>query len=514
MSRARRWGMAISTRTTPCLSPTTPSAARAARCSRRSCGTVPPASFRARSSSSPARRRPTVTRSASRSCSTMTASSLPSRNWKSTPMTWRARTARPLARSTRTRSTTCARAVSPGRLPPTFWCSRSLPRRWRRSQRRACATRLQPGYRAGWSGGAADAGHARHHRHLSGAAPGGAAPARNGPARGSRSGDPDRGLRGGVRRAMAAAGAPGASDGPGAQPALGRCPHGVGVHRAAAALRAGAGQPRSGAAHRRARHGLRGPSGAVLGLPGGKPADPAARAGGRVCRTGAGIAGCRADLVWRFRLVLDIRSERGGMERVMTGEAFWSLVRQTLFEPRDAAQRIVSSGLSARDGWLALALMAVLNTLVYSLSARLNPPADPAMSEMMGPALGAPLVFAAALFAALALTAVAFRQAGRALGGTATTTDMLVLLAWMQALRLMVQVVLVVLAMAMPALAGIVVIVAAVWGLWILLAFMAEAHGFESLWRAAGALAIAFAGLVFGLSLLFSLVGMRVAGGM
>ncbi|HKL65206.1 MAG TPA: YIP1 family protein [Roseovarius sp.] len=198
----------------------------------------------------------------------------------------------------------------------------------------------------------------------------------------------------------------------------------------------------------------------------------------------------------------------------MTGEAFWSLVRQTLFEPRDAAQRIVSSGLSARDGWLALALMAVLNTLVYSLSARLNPPADPAMSEMMGPALGAPLVFAAALFAALALTAVAFMQAGRALGGTATTTDMLVLLAWMQALRLMVQVVLVVLAMAMPALAGIVVIVAAVWGLWILLAFMAEAHGFESLWRAAGALAIAFAGLVFGLSLLFSLVGMRVAGGM
>jgi len=202
------------------------------------------------------------------------------------------------------------------------------------------------------------------------------------------------------------------------------------------------------------------------------------------------------------------------MERVMTGEAFWSLVRQTLFEPRDAAQRIVSSGLSARDGWLALALMAVLNTLVYSLSARLNPPADPAMSEMMGPALGAPLVFAAALFAALALTAVAFMQAGRALGGTATTTDMLVLLAWMQALRLMVQVVLVVLALAMPALAGIVVIVAAVWGLWILLAFMAEAHGFESLWRAAGALAIAFAGLVFGLSLLFSLVGMRVAGGM
>jgi hypothetical protein len=202
------------------------------------------------------------------------------------------------------------------------------------------------------------------------------------------------------------------------------------------------------------------------------------------------------------------------MERVMTGEAFWSLVRQTLLEPRDAARRILVAGLPAREGWLALGLMAVLNTLVYSLSVRLGPSADPEMSGMMGPALAAPLIFALALFAALALTAVAFTQAGRALGGTATMSGMLALIAWMQALRLMVQVVLVVLALAAPALAGIVVIVAAVWGLYILLAFMAEAHGFDSLWRAAGALIIAFAGIVFGLSLLFSLLGVRVAGGM
>jgi len=198
----------------------------------------------------------------------------------------------------------------------------------------------------------------------------------------------------------------------------------------------------------------------------------------------------------------------------MTGEAFWSLVRQTLFEPRDAARRILSAGLPAREGWLALALMSVLNTLVYSLSVHLNPPADPAMSEMIAPASGAPLVFAVALFAALALTALAFTQAGRALGGTATMAGMLALLSWLQALRLMVQVALVVLALAMPALAGIVVIVAAVWGLYILLAFMAEVHGFDSLWRAAGALVFAFVGLVFGLSLLFSLMGVRVAGGM
>lgn len=192
----------------------------------------------------------------------------------------------------------------------------------------------------------------------------------------------------------------------------------------------------------------------------------------------------------------------------MTSAIFWSLVRQTLIAPRDAAARILLLGLPAREGWLALALMAVLNTLVYSLSIRLSPPADPAMLGMMEPAFHAPLVFAAVLFAALALTALAFTHAGRALGGAGTLDDMLVLLAWMQALRL------VVLALLAPALAGIVVVAAALWGLYILLAFVAAAHGFDSLWRAAGVLVIAMLALVFGLSLLFSLVGVRAAGGM
>lgn len=198
----------------------------------------------------------------------------------------------------------------------------------------------------------------------------------------------------------------------------------------------------------------------------------------------------------------------------MTSKAIWPLVRQTLCEPREAARRILSLGLSAREGWLVLAAMAALNTFVYSLSARINPSTDPAMAGVMIPASEAPLVFAVALFAALAVTALAFAYAGRALGGQARMADMLVLMAWMQALRLMVQLALVVLALALPALAGIVVIVAAIWGLYILLAFMAEAHGFSSLWRAAGALVIAFAGLVFGLSLLLSLLGVRVTGGM
>jgi hypothetical protein len=198
------------------------------------------------------------------------------------------------------------------------------------------------------------------------------------------------------------------------------------------------------------------------------------------------------------------------MERMMTAEGFWSLVRQTLVAPRDAAARLLSLGLPAREGWLALAVMAVLNTLVYSLSLRLSPPTDPAMMGMMAGAFNAPLIFAIFLFGALALTALVFTHAGRALGGVGTVGGMLVLLAWMQALRLMVQLGLLVLALIAPPLAGIVVIVAGLWGLYILMAFMAELHGFDSLWRAAGVIIIALVALVFGLRLLLRLLGFGV----
>src|SRR6056297_341728 len=408
MSRARPWATAISIRMIPSSSPMMPNAARVGRYSRRCCATGPPASFRARFWSSPARRRPTATRSASRFCSMMTASSSPSRSWRFTPMTWPARMARPRARSTRMRFTTCVRGACRSRWRPIFWCCRFSPRRSRRSLRRACATRSRRGLRAGWSGGAADAGHARHRRHLSGAAPGGAAPAGYGAARGSRAGDADRRLHGGVRRAMATAGARGASDRTGPEPAPRGRAHGLDIHRAVAALCAGAFEPRDRAAHRRARHCLWCAAGALLGVPGGKPAHPAARAGGRVHRAGARFAGCRADLVWCFRLVLDIRAARGGMERVMTSEAFWSLVRQTLFEPREAAQALMAMRLPQAVLWQALALMSVLYTILYSLSLRLSPPADP--SQMLIPALmEAPLVLAAALFGGLALTVIALR---------------------------------------------------------------------------------------------------------
>ena len=196
----------------------------------------------------------------------------------------------------------------------------------------------------------------------------------------------------------------------------------------------------------------------------------------------------------------------------MTGEAFWSLVRQTLFEPREAAQALMAMRLPQAVLWQALALMSVLYTILYSLSLRLSPPADP--SQMLMPAMmDFPLVLAVALFGGLALTVIALRAIGQAIGGTGEMADVLVLITWLQMLRLMVQVGIIVLALGSPPLAGMAAIVVAVWGLYIFINFVDSAHGFDNRLKAFGAIVLSVIAMVMGLSAVLSLAGIVVTGG-
>ncbi len=198
----------------------------------------------------------------------------------------------------------------------------------------------------------------------------------------------------------------------------------------------------------------------------------------------------------------------------MNGADFRALVRQTLFEPRAAAARILALRVPQEGWWLGLALMSVLNTLVYSLSVAMSPPPDPMAVDMMGPAFHMPVVFALMLFGALAFTVLALAHVGRFLGGQGGVGDLLALLTWMQVLRLLVQLVVVVLALVAPAVGALVVLVAAVWGSVILMVFVDVAHGFGSLFRAAGAMLASVVVLAVALSVLFSLIGVTMIGGM
>ncbi|MEI4231489.1 YIP1 family protein [Roseovarius sp. D22-M7] len=191
----------------------------------------------------------------------------------------------------------------------------------------------------------------------------------------------------------------------------------------------------------------------------------------------------------------------------MTRDDVIGLLRQTLFQPHDAARVLIGMRLQTDILWTGLALLAILNAIVYTMSAQLGPSGD-ASGALMPAAFQAPILFAILLFGALALTVIALYYVGQGLGGEAAFADILVLLTWLQVLRLLVQAAVLVLALGVPALAAIAVIVAAVWGVWILVSFIDAAHRFESRFKAAGVVVLSFVAMAIGLSTLLSLVGM------
>ncbi|MFO7757255.1 MAG: Yip1 family protein [Roseovarius sp.] len=190
----------------------------------------------------------------------------------------------------------------------------------------------------------------------------------------------------------------------------------------------------------------------------------------------------------------------------MTREDVIDLLRQTLFKPADAARRLMDMRLPTEWLWMALALMAILNAIVYTASLQLSPEPD-ASAGLMPAAFQAPILFAALLLGALALTVIALYYVGQGLGGEAAMPDILVLMTWLQVLRLLVQGAVLVLALGVPALAALVVLGAAIWGVYILISFIDAAHRFDNRFKAAGVIVLSFVAMAIGLSTLLSLIG-------
>ena len=196
----------------------------------------------------------------------------------------------------------------------------------------------------------------------------------------------------------------------------------------------------------------------------------------------------------------------------MNAEIVKHLVTQTLFSPRAAAERILALNLPRNWLWMALGLMSVLNGIVYSISLGLSPESDTQTVSMIPPAFRSPVLFTLFLFSALALTVAALTWVGRTLGGTGHVDQVLALIAWMQVLRLGVQVALLVFMLASPLGGLMLVIITSLWGLVILIAFIDRAHGFNNILKSTVTLILAFLAMVIGLSTILSVLAAAFMG--
>ena len=253
---------------------------------------------------------------------------------------------------------------------------------------------------------------------------------------------------------------------------------------------------------------LRGQAGPFLVTSGLDAAVVAARIGGRLRRAGTGAAGGWLSVAGGVCVVLDIQSETSREVPEMNAVNWRDLALTSITDPATAARMLLALNLPREALWAGLMLVAVLNTLLFGISNVLMPGPSPLPSM-----LDSPSVYFAFVAGGLILVIYAIFWTGRALGGQGTLQGVMILIVWLQGLRVLVQVAAMVLLLVMPLMSGILAFAAAIIGVYIMLHFVNQAHQFDSLGRSAGTLIGAFLGLVVALSVVLSLLGGTVTGG-
>ena len=186
---------------------------------------------------------------------------------------------------------------------------------------------------------------------------------------------------------------------------------------------------------------------------------------------------------------------------------FTALAMRTITQPRDAAMELLQLRPSRSVLWSALALAVVLNTIAYQLSLFTSPP--PGELPVI---FFSPLIFAVLIGAGLVLSIYSITYAGRFIGGKAVLEQVMVLLIWLQFLRFAVQIVAFLLVPIIPGLAGLLVLCATLYGMWILIQFIDVAHEFNSIASSIGALLLSGLGIMLGLAILLTILGVQNMG--
>lgn len=183
--------------------------------------------------------------------------------------------------------------------------------------------------------------------------------------------------------------------------------------------------------------------------------------------------------------------------------ALMGLIRDTVIDPRAGARRVLQARLPMNARWLALALVVVLSALAGNLALRL------AMGPtgMMGGLLAGPVPSLVLQATVLFVMASVMHAVGRMMGGGGNFPDALLLVAFLQGIMLVIQLLQIAALLLLPPLAGLLSILGFAVFLWVLTGFVAELHGFRSLLAVFGMiLATAFA-VAFLMAMVLAMLG-------
>lgn len=172
--------------------------------------------------------------------------------------------------------------------------------------------------------------------------------------------------------------------------------------------------------------------------------------------------------------------------------------------PREGAAEVLALGIPREALWPALALVVVLSILLANVAALLFA-GDAAAAMPVGPA--------ATGFIQLALLVVmvfAVFWIGRAMGGTGSFEESVLIVAWLQFIMVCLQVVQAGILVVSTSVAEIFGLLGVLLFLWLLTNFVAVLHGFSSLFQVFVMILISAFGIAFGLSIILTLIGVTM----
>lgn len=162
----------------------------------------------------------------------------------------------------------------------------------------------------------------------------------------------------------------------------------------------------------------------------------------------------------------------------LTPETLFIAARETLADPQRAARRVMDLGLTTGEALMALGLTASVATLLTSLmQVVMGPIPDPAMAEVVGH----PFILALSQFSLMLSGGFLMWQVGRMFGGQGTFARAVALVAWLEIVLILLQLVGTVAVMVLPVLAGPISLASLFAFFYLLTHFTAALNGFTSL---------------------------------
>lgn len=182
------------------------------------------------------------------------------------------------------------------------------------------------------------------------------------------------------------------------------------------------------------------------------------------------------------------------------------LLQLSVTDPRAAARVLMDMNPPMPLRWLALVLVSVLSALAMHGTILLVPAPDgDDLSLLLPGPLGTALLQGVIMLGIAGLA----QGVGRMAGGRGRFADALLLVSWLQAVLLVLQVVQTLLLLALPPLGGLVGLAGFALMFWLLTGFIAELHGFRSL----PMVFLAVLGVLVGLAVGLGVVVMVLLGG-